>query len=200
MHIILSGKHGSPLEAVGEALKTRWGAIGQAVYVHDARAAVRLMRDAIHSVSQQFGYAPEREDPDLFLQQAMLDWGREQDVQFWGKAAKRQVDRATEIWEERGLFHVAVIHGLSFREDYELFPRAYRVYLLPPKDYKPHMIHGHHASETALDHWVEESRKNKYPVFDEIIAPDKCTPEDIAKYIFEGFNERFKSGFRTLKH
>ena len=198
MHIILSGKHGSPVEAVGEALKAKWGALGTAVYIYNAKGPARLICNAAKTVGQQFAAIPENADLDLFLEQAILDWGREQDVQFWGKIAKRQVDLVTGRWEEMGLFHVTVIQELCFREDFELFPRAYRVYLLPPDGYEPHMIHGHHASETALDQWVEDSRKAKYPVFDEIVKPHKASPTDIAEFIFEGFNERFKSGFRTL--
>lgn len=198
MHIILSGKHGSPVAAVSEALKKRWAALGTAVYIHNSKGPAQLICDAAKTVGQQFAPVPENADLDLFLEQAILDWGREQDVQFWGKITKRQVDQVTGRWEEMGLFHVTVIQGLCFKEDFQLFPRAYRVYLLPPGDYKPHMIHGHHLSETALDSWVEESRKDRYPIFDEVINPEDGSPDEIARVIFEGFNERFKSGFRTL--
>lgn len=198
MHIILSGKHGSGMREVGEYLKSRWGALGTAVYVHDAKAPVRLICDAARSVAQQFSPVPENPDLDLHLEQAILDWGREQDLQHWGKIAKRQVDDVTGRWETMGLFHVTVIQGLCFREDYKLFPRAYRVYLLPPADYKPHMIYGHHPSETALDGWVEDSLTARYPVFDEVLHSDKTSAEAVGKLIFEGFNERFRSGLRTL--
>lgn len=198
MHILLSGKYASPVGLVAEELKKKWGTLGTAVYCHDAKAPVLLMRDALHSVAQQFGYNPAEPDPDLFMQQALLDWGRERDLQWWGKLAKRRVDEVTGRWEELGLFHVTVVHNLCFKEDYELFPRAYRVYLLPETSFVPHMIHGHHGSETALDQWVLDYRTDKFPVFDLVMSADEGSPEEIAKVIFDGFNERFKSGFRNF--
>jgi hypothetical protein len=200
MHILLSGKSGSPVDAVGEELKNRWAELGTAVFVHNARGPALLMRDALHSVAVQFGYSPAVAEEDLSLQQALLEWGREKDQQFWGKAARRIVDKVTSTWEEKGMFHVAVIKNLSFREDFELFPRAFRVYLLPPDDHKPHMIHSLHSSETSLDQWVTASRESDYPVFDLVLWADEGGPVALARSIFDGFNERFKSGFRTLMH
>jgi hypothetical protein len=198
MHIILSGKYASPVGQIGEELKRRWGSLGTAVYCHDAKGPVRLMCDALHTVAQQFGPIGESPDGDLFLQQALLDWGRERDLQFWGKLAKRSVDSVTSRWEELGLFHVVVIQNLCFQEDYRLFPRAFRVYVMPDASQKPHMIHGHHGSETALDSWVLESRTENFPVFDLVLRADEGTVEELSKAIFEGFNERFKSGFRNF--
>ena len=198
MHILISGKFGSPIKAVGEALKSKWGKIGTAVYVHDTKAPVYLIRDAVHAISQQFGAVPRTDAEDLYLQQAILGWAREGDVQYWGKAARRAVDEVTGRWEELGLFHVAAILNLCYREDYELFPRAYRVYLLPPDDHQVPLLYSHHESETSLDQWVKESDRNSYPVFDLVLKADGKGADPIADAIFAGFNERFKSGFRTL--
>lgn len=198
MHIIISGKYASPVKALGEELKRRWGGLGTAVYCYDAKSPIYLMRDALQTVAQQFGPIGEAPDGDLFLQQALLDWGRERDLQFWGKLAKRSVDQVTARWEELGLFHVAVIENLCFREDYELFPRAFRVYVLPEADHKPHMIYGHHSSETALDQWVRDSKTERYPIYDLVLRAGEGTVEELSKEIFDGFNERFKSGFRNF--
>lgn len=198
MHILVSGKHGSPIKSVGEMLKSKWGRLGTAVYVHDAKGPIYLLRDALHTVSRQFGPVPGLDAEDIFLQQALLDWAREGDVQYWGKAARRAVDEVTGRWEELGLFHVAVIQNLCFREDYELFPRAYRVFLMPPKDYKPHLIYCHHESETSLDQWAADSARTSFSVFDLVLKGGEGDAETIAEAIFSGFNERFKSGFRTL--
>lgn len=198
MHILLSGKQGSPVAAIGEELKKKWGALGTAVYVHDAKAPIHLMRSALHSVARQFGYTDEPDGEDFFMDHALLDWARERDVQFWGKSARRSVDEVTGRWEAMGLFHVAVVTNLCYREDYELFPRAYRVYVMPPLEHKPHMIHGHHSSETSLDPWVKESGAARFPVFDHVLMAKEDGEAELAREIFEGFNERFKSGFRTL--
>lgn len=197
MHILISGKHASPVAAIGEELKSRWAALGTAVYCYNAKTPALLMRDALHSIAAQFGPVPE-DDPDLFLQQALLDWGRERDLQYWGKVAKRSVDNVTKNWEDMGLFHVAVIQNLCFREDYELFPRAFRVYVLPKSSVESHMIHGHHSSETDLDGWVTEHKSALYPIFDLVLSEDQGSVQDLAGHIFSGFNERFKSGFRKL--
>lgn len=199
MHIILSGKTGSPVAAVGERLKSMWGALGTTVFVYDAKYPAKLIVDAVHSVSKQFGFEPDGAPEDISLVHRILEWGREPDLQSWGKIAKRRVDEVTGRWTEMGLFHISVIQNLCFREDLSLFPTAYRVYLLPPKGFKPDMIHSHHLAETALDRFVEESMGAKFPVFDQVFPPDFQDPDAIAKSIFSGFNERFKSGFHTLQ-
>ncbi len=199
MHIILSGKAGSPIDVVGEQLKAMWGRLGTTVFTYDAKYPAALIVDSVHSVAKQFGYEGSAEESDVSLLHKILEWGREQDLQFWGKIAKRRVDEVTGNWTEMGLFHVSVIKKLSFREDLSLFPTAYRVYLFPPRCHKTDMIHSHHQSETALDRFVEESFDAKFPIFDQVFGSDFQDPQSIAKSIFDAFNERFKSGFHTLQ-
>lgn len=198
MFILLSGHAGTPKTEVANLLKAHWASIGTTVYVCDAMGAIDVLHESLSVIGEQFGLSVNS-DQNLFIRNAMLDWGRMQDPGFWGKSARKRADEVCARWSELGLHHVAVIEGLCYREDFRAFPRAYRVYLKNESVYdKAEKLGPMHESEKRLFAVAVNQENGGASLFDEIFNIDDDTPENIATDIATAFNRRLESGFTEI--
>jgi hypothetical protein len=198
MFIILSGHTGTPKAEVADLLKSHWASVGTTVYVCDAMGPIDVLHESLSVIGEQFGLSINS-DQDLFIRNAMLDWGRMQDAGFWGKSARKQADEVCTRWNELGLYHVAVITGLSFREDFGAFPKAYRVYLKNETLYAKAEKKGPlHESEKRLFSIAINQESGNGRLFDEIFNVEDDSPKSIATDIVAAFTRRLESGFTEI--